>query len=134
MTKGECNCGSIAFEIDSELSDVYVCHCSICRRSTGSGGIAVGVVNKSDFRWLKGQELVHTWNKPGHDWQTSFCKSCGSPLPGANDELRMYVPVGLITQGEQHLKVAHHIWVESKAEWEVISDSGKQHPRAFEGE
>lgn len=72
-----------------------------------------------------------TWHKPGHDWQMSFCQRCGSPLPGANDEARTYIPAGLITEGGENLSVAHHIWVASKATWDDISDSGKQHPHAF---
>jgi hypothetical protein len=52
MAKGACNCGTVQFEIDSELNDVYVCHCSICRRFTGSNGIAVVVVPNEKFRWL----------------------------------------------------------------------------------
>ena len=133
MVTGECNCGAVSFEITTEISDVFVCHCSICRKPTGSGGIAVAVTDNSHFRWLTGNELINTWHKPGHDWQTSFCKNCGSPLPGANDEQRMYVPVGLISQGGEKLKVAHHIWTDSKAAWEEIGDSGKKHPEAFQG-
>ncbi|MEM9776743.1 MAG: GFA family protein [Chloroflexota bacterium] len=67
MAKGECNCGAVAFEITSEISDVFVCHCSICRRSTGSNGIAVVVVSNSDFRWLRGEDLTNAWHKPSHD-------------------------------------------------------------------
>ena len=40
MITGACNCGAVQFEIDAALSGVFVCHCSICRRSTGSNGIA----------------------------------------------------------------------------------------------
>ncbi len=131
MTKCKCNCESVAFEIISEIKDVYVCHCSICRRSTGSNSIAVVVVNNEDFHWLKGRDLVKTWDKPGHDWQTSFCQNCGSTLPGANDDARMYVPAGLILKGAEKLKVAHHIFVDSKAPWDEIGDDGKQHKAAF---
>ena len=131
MVKGECNCGEVSFEIAAEISDVYVCHCSICRRATGAGGIAVTVVSKKAFSWQGGENAIKMWAKPGHDWQTSFCKHCGSSLPGSNDDERMYVPVGLITQGGDDLKVAHHIWVNSKASWEVIGDEGKQHPEEF---
>ena len=132
MAKGKCNCGLVAFEIDSDISEVFVCHCSICRKSTGSNGIAVIVVDKDVFRWTQGSNMIESWEKPGEDWQTSFCRVCGSPLPGINDESRMYVPAGLITQGGESLKVAHHIWVESKAVWDEIGDSGKQHPQSFE--
>ncbi|WP_152593844.1 GFA family protein [Thalassotalea sp. ND16A] len=53
MVTGECNCEAVAFEITSNISDVFICHCSICRRSTGSNGIAVTIINISDFRWEK---------------------------------------------------------------------------------
>ena len=131
MAKGECNCGAVSFEINTELRDVYVCHCSICRKATASGGIAVVVVNNNDFKWLKGQEQVKTWQKPGQDWETSFCINCGSALPGKNDDDRMYVPAGLISEGGEQMQVAHHIWVDSKAHWEVIADNGIQHPKGF---
>lgn len=131
MAAGACNCGAVTFEIYSKISDVYICHCSICQRSTGSSGVAVVLVENDDFRWTRGEELINTWRKPGHDWQKWFCQNCGSPLPGANDESRMFVPVGLISEGGEELKVAHHIWVGSKAVWDEIGDSGRQHDKAF---
>lgn len=133
MAGGACNCGAVAFEIDSRLSDIFVCHCSICRRSTGSSGIAVVVIEKDRFRWTRGRSRIATWKKPGADWQTWFCRTCGSPLPGENDASRMFVPAGLISEGGEALRVAHHIWVDSKAGWDEIGDSGKQHPGAFSG-
>lgn len=133
MALGECSCGSVAFEVNCELTEVFICHCSICRRSTGSNGIAVVVVNNSDFTWLRGKQLIRNWHKPGHDWQKSFCSQCGSPLPDQNDPARIYIPAGLLTEGDEQLKVTHHIWVDSKADWDVIGDSGKQHHQEFTG-
>ncbi len=131
MIKGKCNCETVVFELSCDASDVYFCHCSICRKSTGVNGIAVVVVKKSEFQWIKGKQNIQTWDKPGHDWQTSFCKTCGSTLPGPNDDSRMYVPAGLLVEGDKKLKVAHHIWVDSKANWDEIGDNGKRHPKAF---
>jgi len=133
MVRGECNCGEVAFEINADLSSVIVCHCSICCRSTGSNGIAVVVIDNDQLRWVRGKEHIATWKKPDADWQTSFCRTCGSPLPGENDESRMYVPAGLITGVGENLRVTHHIWVESKAVWDEIGDSGKRHREAFSG-
>jgi len=67
MASGACNCGAVAFEINTGLSGVYVCHCSLCRRSTGSNGIAVVVVDKAAFRWLRGEAPISTWKKPDAD-------------------------------------------------------------------
>jgi hypothetical protein len=131
MARGECNCGAVAFEIDAELSDVFMCHCSICRRFTGTNGIAVVLVDNKAFRWLRGEDHVASWTKPGSDWHCWFCLVCGSPLPGANDASRTFVPAGLISAGGEGLRVAHHIWVGSKAVWDEIGDAGKQHLEAF---
>lgn len=133
MATGECNCGAVAFEIDADLKDVFVCHCSICRRATGANGIAVLLVENAKFRWLRGEDNIATWKKPGADWQCWFCRTCGSPVPGANDPTRMFVPAGLIREGGENLKVAHHIWVGSKAVWDEIGDAGKRHEEAFRG-
>ena len=66
-------------------------------------------------------------------WQTWFCQECGSPVPGINDESRMFITAGLIIEGGETLFVEHHIWVDSKAKWDEIGDSGRQHREAFEG-
>ncbi len=133
MIRGECNCGAVTFEVDAPVTDVYVCHCSICQRSTGSNGIAVVIVARDAFRWLGGQAQVATWKKPDAHWQTWFCSRCGSRLPGDNDEAHMFVPAGLITEGGEALEVAHHIYVDSRAAWDEIGDTGKQHADVFTG-
>jgi hypothetical protein len=132
MARGECNCGAIAFEIGADIKDVIICHCSICRRFTGANGIAVVVVDNECFRWLRGEQDITAWKKPGADWEAWFCRTCGSSVPGRNDEARMFVPAGLISDGGDELRVAHHIFVDSKAAWDEIGDSGRQHPEAFE--
>lgn len=132
MAEGACNCGAVAFEVSAELAAIFVCHCSICRRATGSSGIAVVVIDNDAFRWTCGEDQIATWRKPGADWQTWFCRVCGSTLPGANDESRMFVPAGLISEGGDALKVAHHVFVDSKAVWDEIGDAARQHRGAFE--
>jgi hypothetical protein len=133
MVRGECNCGAVAFQINADVSDVIICHCSICRRSTGSNGIAVIVIDNEAFEWTRGEQQIATWKKPAADWQTWFCQTCGSPLPGENDQSRMFVPAGLILEDGETLRVGHHIWVDSRATWDEIGDSGKRHPEAFSG-
>lgn len=133
MTQGRCNCGAVAFEIDGDITDVYVCHCSICRRYTGNNGVAVVIVNNEKFRWLKGEDQIKTWIKPIGDWQSTFCRVCGSSLPVKNDEYSKAIPAGTITKGGENLRVAHHIWVGSKAKWDEVCGVGKQHLESFQG-
>lgn len=129
---GSCNCGKVKFELLQALTDVFVCHCSICRKATGSGGIAVTIVPNTLFRVVSGSDAVRQWTKPNHDWLCNFCQYCGSPLPGKNDELHTYVPVSLLDSGYEELQVKHHLFVDSKAPWEYIAGPGKQHLQAFQ--
>lgn len=132
MASGTCNCGTVSFKINADLSDVIVCHCSICRRATGSNGIAVLIVDNDKFEWIRGEEFISSWRKPDADWEMWFCQRCGSPVPGVNDETRTFVPAGLISDGGENLKVAHHIWVDSKAIWDELGESGRRHAEAFQ--
>lgn len=131
MVIGKCNCGEVEFAVDNDISDVFLCHCSICRASTGSGGVAVVLVQTADFCWIKGLDSITYWSKPEQDWHTNFCKICGSSLPGKNDDSQTYIPVGTLVSGHENIQVAHHLYVESKAVWEVIGDTGIQHPRGY---
>src|SRR5512143_1420485 len=131
MVKGECNCGAVAYEIGADLTGIFVCHCSICRRSSGSNGMAVVVFPKAQFSWVSGEDRISTWNKPGTDWHKWFCGTCGSPVPGENDSKTMFAPAGCLTEGAGSLQVIHHVWVGSKAPWDQIGDSGKQHLEGF---
>jgi hypothetical protein len=131
MATGECNCGAVRYRIDSDLTDVIQCHCSICRRATGSSGIAVVLAPIDSFSWVAGQDHIATWRKPDADWQIWFCRICGSPVPGKNDATRMFVPASSLTEGGESLKVSDHIWVGSKARWDEIGDAGTQHPEGI---
>ena len=128
----ECNCGSIKFEVGSELYDIIFCHCSICRRFSGGNGIPVIIVNDTDFSWLSGQNNIKVWRKPDVDWDANFCATCGSAIPGKNDASSMYIPAGLIPDDAGNLKVKHHIFVGSKACWDEIGDAGHQYHGRFE--
>ncbi|MBQ4809738.1 aldehyde-activating protein [Pseudoalteromonas luteoviolacea] len=132
VIKGGCNCKAVSFEFKVNASAIYMCHCSICRRATGVNGVAVMIASKTDFKWCSGTRYIKTWRKPEHDWVCSFCTECGSSLPGENDDQRMYIPAGLVSNEYlQGIRVTHHLWVESKACWDEIGDDGKQHLKSM---
>ena len=134
MLTGRCNCAAVCFEIDALVTDVYVCHCSICRRATGANGIPVLVVPNERLRFVRGREQVVSWRKADGDWERSFCRVCGSPLPHSNGPDTTYVPAGTLDEGAAALRVAHHLWVGSKATWDEIGDGGRQHTGQRPGE
>ncbi|MCZ6459403.1 MAG: aldehyde-activating protein, partial [Gammaproteobacteria bacterium] len=36
MYKGQCLCGAVAFEVEEIIGPFELCHCTRCRKSTGS--------------------------------------------------------------------------------------------------
>nr|QQZ51761.1 hypothetical protein JKL49_13180 [Phenylobacterium glaciei] len=46
---GSCLCGARAYEIEGELDGVWMCHCSLCRKASGSVGNAILIVPRIAF-------------------------------------------------------------------------------------
>ena len=125
MLKGSCLCQGMRFEITGTHSKVRICHCSLCRKTSGTGSSAAIVVAYDQLTWLAGQELVTSG--PKH----SFCRVCGAHAPDSNPRKTVYVvPVGVL-DGNPNLLVAQHIYVGSKAHWDAIGEDGA--PRFDEG-
>ena len=122
--QGKCLCGEVRFELSGELPNLYQCHCSLCRKVTGSSANAAFRVERTQLRWCAGEQLVHKYESES-GFKSHFCSRCGSPLPNltANDSA-WWVPVGLLEGGEG-LRVGAHVFVASRAPWDVIPESGE---------
>jgi len=120
--KGECLCGEVKFEIEGNLPSLYQCHCSLCRKATGSSANAATFVSQECFRWLTGQEAISSFQKPT-GYRSDFCSTCGSPVP---NQLRgmdlIWVPAGLLEESFD-AAVNVHLHLGSAASWE--RDSGE---------
>ena len=130
MVRGSCLCGSIRFEYARAVTQIGMCHCSQCRKVSGVASNAVIVVGKDELRWLAGEELVQEFAKPT-GWGSTFCRKCGSPLPRKIPNAEAYwVPAGVLDD-DPGLRVAGHIFVGSKALWDVIPEGTPQYPEGL---
>ena len=115
--KGECLCGEVEFDVKGELSNLYQCHCSLCRKATGAAANAATFVSEDRFQWVSGQASIRSFQKPT-GFRSDFCSTCGSPVPNS---LRgtglMWVPAGLL-DGETASHVSVHLHLSSSATWE----------------
>ena len=50
MLKGSCLCGGVKYEIDGELGAVTNCHCSLCRKMSGSAFSSGSTISTGSFR------------------------------------------------------------------------------------
>jgi len=121
--RGKCLCGSVRFELSGVVPNLYQCHCSLCRKVTGSSANAALKVDLAQLTWSDGEDLVRKYESES-GFKSHFCSLCGSPLPNltANDSA-WWVPVGLL-EDDAELELGAHLFVGSRASWDVIADAG----------
>ena len=88
--EGSCHCGAVRFTLDANCAVPFMhCHCSICRKTAGSGGYAInlgGVADTLKVRRSKNLGLYRAvLREPGQRAKRSkaerrFCLRCGSAL------------------------------------------------------
>jgi hypothetical protein len=59
--RGSCACGGVRFEVDLPFRRANICHCSRCRKHSGSIGLAQARVARERFRLLAGEELIRAY-------------------------------------------------------------------------
>ena len=81
VTSGSCLCGKVSYEFSGNLGIFQYCHCSRCRKFTGSAFASNILVALDDFKWITGNELVGRFEpEETKHFATSFCKNCGSTI------------------------------------------------------
>ena len=126
MTAGSCLCGGVKFVVDGRLSPLQYCHCTRCRKSSGSAFVAAVAAKTEHFRWVSGADLVSTFTAPIREspppYRTSFCRRCGSDLPLVDqDRPFVVIPAGSL-DAHPEIQPFRHIFVGLKAPWYEIRD------------
>lgn len=126
MIEGACLCGGVRFEIDRAVGPFELCHCSRCRKATGSAFVAGLGVRRDDYRLLEGAELIRSYEAPIIErppaYRVAFCSRCGSPVPDPPDDATwLEIPAGLL-DGDPGLRPDKHIFVDYDAPWSTLTD------------
>lgn len=122
---GECFCGCIQYEIDGSLRDARSCHCSRCRKAFSSQASAYALVDPTEFRWVKGVDLLSSFvDDQGSGMQ--FCSKCGSTLCGIYNNTVHGITLGCLNE-DPKINIERHIFVGSKASWEQIPEGVLQY-------
>ncbi|MFV8816765.1 GFA family protein [Haliea sp. E17] len=115
---GSCLCGAVAFAIEGEFKDFFLCHCSHCRKGSGSAHAANLFAPNARLRWLRGADSVANFQLPGTRHVRAFCRHCGSALPNeALAEGLVMVPAGCLDT-PLTLRPSAHIFTASRAGWD----------------
>jgi hypothetical protein len=127
MIQGGCLCGAVRFEIARAVGPFELCHCSRCRKASGSAFVAGLGVEVSDFRLFSGAELIQRYEAPVRErppgYRTAFCTRCGSPVPAPAPGATWFeIPAGLL-DGDAGVRPDRHIFVEGRSPWFEITDA-----------
>jgi hypothetical protein len=100
------------------------CHCSRCRKRTGSIHAANLAVPADQLTWVRGREAVRPFElATATSWGNAFCTTCGSGLPWLTRNGRAYiVPSGALDDDPVE-RPTRNIHVASRAAWEVPAAS-----------
>jgi hypothetical protein len=98
LLSGSCLCKSVAYEMSPPFLFFHHCHCSRCQKSSGSAYSTNILVKATQFRWIRGEDLVGRWELPEAQYYcTGWCTRCGSKLPWQSRNEKGYiVPVGTL--------------------------------------
>jgi hypothetical protein len=121
--RGACLCQSVRFEADLPFSKFVKCHCSRCRKASGSAFAANAYVLPQAFRWTLGQDRVVRFDlAEARSFSTAFCRQCGSPLPHATRSGReIIIPAGSLLDDPGTSPTIESCW-SSRARF--LSDTG----------
>jgi hypothetical protein len=122
--KGGCLCGAVRFVAATLPDHMHACHCSICRRISGSVMVSLNVPR--DAMQIEGAENVIVYTSS--DWATrSFCGRCGAGLwyRLVGDDADYIIAAGTLDD-MSGLKLTKEIYVEGKPDGYAFAGD---HPR-----
>lgn len=120
--RGSCLCGGVRFEVEGPFLRANHCHCSRCRKHSGTTGCMQARVGREQFRLLEGEERIEVYGR-GEGAVKAFCRVCGSSLFGGDwpDGRQVSIRLGAFDD-DPGIAPQLHTFVDSRAPWDRITD------------
>jgi hypothetical protein len=130
ILRGECLCRAVGYTVADAFEYALNCHCSNCRRATGSAFKPFAGIARDRLQLVKGDHdlLIHgeTSGTSPHD---VHCGRCGSLLWSVVREgAWVHVAMGTLVDPPS-IRPSAHIFVGSRAPWHEITDNLSQYVR-----
>lgn len=120
MYQASCLCGAVKLALQGAISSIIHCHCSLCRKSSGTAYATNGFINRNELKVIAGEEHIrHYAFKPGR--LRHFCGVCASPLYSSNQDSpeKLRIRLGILDTDIAERPISHN-YVTSKANWEEL--------------
>ena len=121
--RGSCLCGAVRYQAVGVAQRFLHCHCSRCRKATGTGHASNLFMQPGTLQYLRGQENMRSFKLPeALRFTNSFCVVCGSRLPRqASGSDVVMIPAGSLDD-EPPIRAQARIFDASRAPWSCAGD------------
>ena len=127
-----CACGTASITVSAPPSIHAVCHCTNCKRRTGSAFGVSAYFDRGAVVKTTGETLIYAFHhaEKNHDQERHFCKRCGTTLFWFVSALPDKIGVaggcsGELEMPEPEMSVAHRkkkSWLSLPERWKVYLD------------
>jgi len=125
LLSGQCYCGAVHYTVADQFIYAANCHCSDCRRTTGSAFKPFAGIERAKLNLTKGQDHIKIVGDA--DGNNTHCADCGSLLYSVvRNGAYVHVAMGTLVD-DPTIRPTHHIFVGSKAPWFTITDDLPQY-------
>jgi hypothetical protein len=116
--KGGCLCGQVQYEVAGPFDAFHLCHCSQCRRSTGSAHASNIFTTPDRIRWMSGEALIKRYIPDDPNViSKSFCSHCGSLVPYVSVKSgKLIIPAGSLNESAGIVPDDNIFW-RDRADW-----------------
>lgn len=121
---GHCLCGAVQVRVSGPFGALDYCHCSQCRRASGSAFATNAPVAVNDLEIICDPADAMRSFRASSGKERVFCQHCGSPIYSRRDaspesvRLRLGLFDCQLATGRRA-----HIWADDVAPWHTITDN-----------
>ena len=116
---GGCGCGAIRYTVSEEPFVSYLCHCTACRKRTGSAfGMSLQVPS-AGFSLDAGEPVIRARiADSGNELAMRFCGACGTTVySGSAARPHVTVVFGGTLDDPAWVPIKANIWTDSALPW-----------------
>jgi hypothetical protein len=118
LHSGSCLCGAVKFTLEGEFKKFFLCHCSRCRKTSGTAHCANLFAPGATLTWLSGEDKLSFYRLEDTNFARTFCSVCGSNVPtDAKTRGLVVVPAGCLDT-DVDITPQAHIFMNSKGNWD----------------
>lgn len=121
---GSCLCGALHYTVEGVPDRFMHCHCSRCRKSSGTGHASNLFVKDASLSWTGDTTQIRFFKLPeAQRFTRTFCAHCGGQLPRLIAEMNLvFIPAGTLDV-EPDIAPQARIFCGSKVSWSCSGDA-----------